>query len=345
MIYDPNELQQALEQGERKFAERRQRARRQKKRAIFALCLVGLSLVAGAGLWWMSRGASAPAAPVLVVKWPRSKTAQVVASGQTVLAREGQPFGVSVSNAQNWNVSWGSSGVQNMGDSFEWAPQKNGEVLLAHCRAKGSGWSKSAAISPELSLRALTPVQMLASSDGTPSGDARDYTRFLPASAGKTAVWLFPFVQAGAGASWDERAVSALSDSAMVVLGAAQTNAPAPTPALWQIASDFEGGTQTPATGATYASLQAADLEQVMPQVGAQIVRLAPEASIKWIARLDKTPPQGIVRLSFDGKHQRQAWIKRAGQTAGTPVTGWENGQWKGVAAPVVPTPTPTSHQ
>ncbi len=351
MIYDQDELKQAVEQGERKLAERRQRARRQKKQAIFALVLAGLSLVAGAGLWLVSRAAkNAPKPPVLVVTWPKSKTPQVIGAGQTVLSREGQPFEVSVSDPANWNVSWGSSGVQNTGDSFEWAPQKNGDSLVAQCRAKNSGWKplSSAAFNPNLTLSAAMPRPVPAPGAGEPFSTMWHYARTLPANSKQ--VWLCPFIQASGNVAWDERALPALSDAALVVPSAALSaklagaNA-SPTPAIWQILPSFDGSPSTQAMGDTYASLRADDLENVMPRVGAQLVRLAPDASIKWIVRLDKTPPEGVVRLSFDGKRGRQAWVKRAGQTTGTPITGWEAGQWKGVVASVAPSPTPTSRQ
>lgn len=349
MIYDQNELKQAVEQGERKLAERRQRARRQKKQAIFALVLGGLCLVAGAGLWLASRRAkSAPRAPVLVVKWPRSKTPQVMAPGQTVFAREGQPFEVSLSDPGNWNVSWGSSGVQNTGDSFEWAPQKTGDSLLAQCRAN-AGWKPSSTpANSNLSLSAVAPQPVQASGAGEPFTTMLHYARTLPAGSKK--VWLCPFIQASGDVLWDERALPALGDAALVIPAAASAarlagRSDSPTPAIWQILPSFDGTPGTGPIGATIAALQADDLEQLMPRVGAQLVRLAPDASIKWIVRLDETPPRGIVRLSFDGKRGRQAWVKRAGQSAGTPITGWEAGRWQGVVAQVAPSPTPTSRQ
>lgn len=337
MIYDQDELKQAVAQGERKLAERRQRARRQKKRSIFALVLAGVALAVGGALKFASRTAPAPKAPVLVVTWPKSKTSQVVQSGQSVLAREGQPFKVSLSDASAWNVSWSSSGVQNTGDSFEWAPQKDGDLLVGHCRARRSGWmgGSSSTASHELSLRAAVPAT------------GEEYRRTL---SGGRAVWIYPQVQASGNVGWDERALSALSECAPVIPASALASKPdvpgsAPSPALWQIVSDFDGTTQTPAGDATYASLGAGNLESLLPQIGAALVRLAPDASIKWILRLDTSAPRGIVRLSFDGKRQRQAWVKRKGQTSGTPITGWEQGQWKGTVAPVTPTATPTSRQ
>ena len=354
MIYDQDELKQAVEQGERKLAERRQRTRRQKRRTVVALVLAGVALVVGGGMWLVARAAPAPKTPVLVVTWPKSKTSQVVASGQTVLAREGQPFKISLSNASDWNTSWGASGVQNTGDSFEWAPQKNGESLTAQCRAATSGWASrfsSVPLAHTLSLRAVTPI--LPAPVPIPAGTdvlatQANYVRTLPAQI--KSAWVFPLIQASGGVAWDERALPALSDASSVVPAAslaakmAGTNG-TPAPALWQIVSDFNGGSQTSGLDVTYASLRARDLETVLPLVGARLVQLAPNASIKWIVRLDKTPPEGIVRLSFDGKQGRAAWIKRPSQTAGTPITGWEQGQWKGLVPLAVPTPTPMSRQ
>lgn len=363
MKYDPTELQEAVERGERKLAERRQRARRQKINTLWTLVGGSLALVVGIGLWVGTRRAAVPTPPQLVVTWPESKTPQLVASGATVLARDGEPINVSLSNASDWNVSWGSGAVGNTGDAFGWAPQSGGETLQVHARAKGTGWSKTLppeTLAPELSLRAAlatrepSPTQATPSPTGTPaptSGavspvlEAQNYRRSIANSKG--AVWLLPAVQSGAGIAWDERAISALSQSAPVAPRSKTQTASA----LWQLASDFEGNLRPSPSeafapdGATYATLRADNLTDLMPRIGAQLVRLVPRASIKWIARLDQTPPEGIVRLSFDGKKTRQAWIKPKGAKTGTPVTGWEQGAWKGTPAPIAPTPAPTSHQ
>jgi len=363
MKYDPTELQEAVERGERKLAERRQRARRQKTRATWALVALVALGVAGVGLWAGTRHRAVPSVPRLVVTWPESKTPQQVRSGDTVLARDGEPINVSLSNSSEWNVSWGSGAVGNTGDAFSWAPQKEGETLQVHARAKGTGWSKNVSpetLSPQLSLRAAlatrepAPTQATPAPTGTPaptSGavspvlEAQNYRRSIAASKGE--VWLLPSVQSGANIAWDERAISALSQSAPIAPRSKTQTASA----LWQLASDFEGNLSPSSSealapdGATYATLHADDLTDLMPQIGAQLVRLTPDASIKWIARLDQTPPEGIVRLSFDGKKTRQAWIKQKGAKTGALITGWEQGAWKGTPAPIAPTPSPTSHQ
>jgi len=363
MRYDPTELQEAVERGERKLAERRQRARRQKTRATWALVASVAFGVAGVGLWAGTRHKAVPSPPQLVVTWPESKTPQLVASGATVLARDGEPINVSLSDASDWNVAWGSGAVGNTGESFEWAPQKDGETLQVHARAKGTGWSKNVppeTLAPLLSLRAALPTREPAPAQATPaptgtpaptSGavspvlEAQNYRRSIAGSKG--AVWLLPSVQSGANIAWDERAISALSLSAP----AAPPSKTQSAAAAWQLASDFEGNLRPSPSealapdGATYATLHADNLTEIMPRIGAQLVRLAPDASIKWIARLDQTPPEGIVRLSFDGKKTRQAWIKPKGAKTGKPITGWEQGAWKGTPAPIAPTPSPTSHQ
>jgi len=351
MKYDPTELKEAVEQGERRLAQRRQNARRQKKRALWSLAGLVALCAMGVGLWWGTRPLPAPAAPSLVVTWPGSKTPQIVASGATVLAREGQPITVSLSAPSVWSVLWGSGAVGNTGETFEWAPQKDGDVLLVHARAKSGGWSKrlpAETLAPELSLRAATAVQAASLNGGTPVGVAVDNRRALAQTKGP--VWLLPSVQASAGVAWDERALSALSGAAPAASGT-QNGSQKNVPPLWEIVSDFEGNIQkstpdaSPPDGATYVTLRADNLSDTLPRVGAQLVRLAPDASIKWIARLDQNPPQGVFRISFDGKHLRQAWIKPKGATAGTPLTGWENGSWKGIPAPLSPTPAPTFHQ
>jgi len=338
MIYDEDALKRSIEAGERRLASLKQAAR--KRRRLKIMLLIALGIAAPLALASYVASKRVPGTPHFVVTWPKSKTQQSVASGQTVLAREGQPFDVAVSEAAKWNVTWNSSGMAQSGESVSWAPQKGGELLLAKCRAKNTDWTAyfSAVVPPrDLSLGCVVP-------------DLNEGYRRTVSVSGQAA-WVFPHVQAVGNVGWDERALPPLSASALVVPAAAlaqklETVNEVPAPALWQIVSNFDGDVKSPAVdGATYAVLHADNLENVLPQVGAKLVQLLPDASIKWILRLDKDAPEGIVRLSFDGKKQRQAWIKHPGASAGTPITGWENGEWKGVVMPEVPTATPSSRQ
>ncbi len=338
MIYDEDALKQSIEAGERRLANLKQATRKRKKWQIGFFVVLGIAVPLALAAYVASK--RVPGVPHFVVTWPQSKTTQSVASGQTVLAREGQPFDVAVSESPKWDVTWSSSNASQSGESFSWAPQKGGELLLARCRARNTDWTAyfSAVVPPrDLSLGSVAP-------------DANDGFRRTVSLPGKGA-WIFPSVQAVGNVGWDERALPPLSAAASVVPNALlsqkldavnETSAPA----LWQIVSNFDGDVKTPAEdGATYALLRSPDLETMMPQIGAKLVQLAPDASIKWILRLDKDVPEGVIRLSFDDKRQRQAWVKRKGSSAGTPVVGWENGQWKGVVTPEVPTPTPSSRQ
>lgn len=338
MIYDEEELRKSIEAGERRLAAIKQEKRRRSRWLTAWLVLAAIVLPVGAAAFVASK--RVPSVPHFVVTWPKSKTQQSIESGQIVLAREGQPFEISLSEAPKWNVSWSSSNLQSTGESVSWAPQKAGELLKAKCRAKNTDWTAyfSAVVPPrDLSLGAVVP-------------DVNEGYNRSVSLAGRSA-WIFPRVQAIGNVSWDERALPALSEAANVVPSVAlaqklDTITEKPAPALWQIVSDFDSGTNAPATdGATYVSLHAEGLDALMPRVGARLVQLMPDASIKWVLRLDKDSPEGIVRVSFDGKREHHAWIKRKGDTAGTPITGWEKGNWKGSVPLELPTETPSSRQ
>ncbi|BCM91185.1 hypothetical protein IAD21_03049 [Abditibacteriota bacterium] len=333
MIYDEAELQRSIEAGERRLAAIKQTARRRKRWQSALVVVVVLGAALGTATFIASK--RVPSAPHFVVTWPKSKTQQSVASGQTILAREGQPFDISVSEASKWSVTWNAGGVEQNGESFSWPPQKTGELLLARCKAKNTDWTayfSSVVPTRDLSLGAVIPEldEQYRMSVSLPSGSA----------------WVFAHVQAVGNVSWDERALPILSTATSAVPEAALAQKleainESPAPALWQIVSDFDGQVQSPATdGATYASLHADNLEVIMPQMGARLVELAPEASIKWVLRLDKDSPEAIVRMVFDNKAERRAWVKRKGDNAGTPIRGWESGQWNGTIPPELPAPT-----
>ena len=333
MIYDEQELQRAIEAGERRLAQSRQAARKRKRAETLALVVALVAACLG-GLYYVA-SKRVPGAPHFLVTWPKSDAPQGVASGQTVLLREGQPFDVAISESSKWDVTWTSPNASQSGESVSWAPQKGGEQLLARCRAQNTGWMaffSSVVPTRDLSLGCVAPS----------ASDGPRRTVSLP----EAGAWVCPHVQVIGDVGWDERALPALSASASVVPDAVlsqKLDSQPAKPALWQLVSNFDGDTRAPTSeAATYALLHAPDLETMLPQVAAKLVRLAPDASIKWILRLDKDAPEGIIRVAFDGRRSRQAWIKHKGASAGTPVTGWEVGA---AGAPEVPTPTPTSRQ
>ncbi len=334
MIYDEQELKRAIEAGERRLAQSRQAARKRRRSEALGIgaAVVLVSLVS---LYYLA-SRRVPGAPHFLVTWPKTDAPQSVASGQTVLLREGQPFDVTVSEAPKWNVTWTSPNASQSGESVSWAPQQNGELLLARCRAQNTGWAalfSHVVPTRDLSLGCVAPTQSVGSRRTVSLPDA--------------GAWVCPHVQAAGNVGWDERALPALSAATSAVPDAAlseKLEAP-PTPALWQLVSNFDGDTRAPTEeAATYALLHAPHLEDALPQVAAKLVRLAPDASVKWVLRLDKDAPEGIIRVAFDGKRSHQAWIKHKGVAAGTPVTGWETAA-SPATAPEVPTPTPTSRQ
>lgn len=338
MIYDEEELRKSIEVGERRLAAIKQQKRRRARWMTSWLILAAVVIPVGVAAFIASK--RVPSTPHFVVTWPKLKTQQSIESGQIVLSREGQPFEVSISEAPKWNVAWTSNHSESSGESFSWAPQQSGELLQAKCRAKNTDWTAYfSAVVPQrdLSLGSIAP-------------DVNEgYGRTV--SLGQRSAWVFPHIQAAGDVSWDERALPALSAAADAVPSAAlaerlEAVTEKPAPALWQVVSDFDSKVNAPATdGGTYVSLHASGLDTLMPKVGARLVQLLPDASIKWVLRFDKDAPEGIVRVSFDGKRERRAWVKRSGNAAGTPITGWEKGDWQGTIPLELPTSAPSPQQ
>jgi hypothetical protein len=314
--YDESELQESILAGERKLAMKRQQHRRQKRflwigAAILAFLLplgVTAGVVAG----------RAPMAPSLVVTWPKPKVRQVLAPGQTLLARQGQPFSITTTNSEKWDVTWQGTGISSKGSEFNWAPASEQAELLVLCRPLASGWEQSFAW--------LWPTRQIALKT-VAAQKTGDYGRVLDAGAGGT--WVYPHVFASGKVSFDERALPLLASAIELVPRSALSSRLASaegkiTPRLWQIVGDFEGNS-APTQAGTFASLHAPDIENTLPAVSRHILKIAPQISLKFVLRLDKDPQEGIMRLDFDGKRERRAWVRRAGQSAGGPLTGWEN--------------------
>ncbi len=336
MIYDQNELKTAIEDGERKLALKRQQRRQQKRRLIAGAVILGILVPFGVVSGIVS--ARAPQAPLLVVTWPKPKVRQVLATGQTLLARAGQPFSVEVTNPEAWDVSWNTGGVESPADEFTWAPENEASELIASCRAKASGWEQFFAWTwrrREIALKTVAARKI------------GDYGRALSAGSG---TWIYPHVFAAGNVRFDERALPLLARAIKTVPQSelaselALTSETA-TPPLWKIVPGFDANSPlqaisagaSPLVDGTFAMLRASEVQNTLPQIASGLVQSAPDAGVKFILRLDKKPPEGILRLAFDGKRERRAWVRRPGESAGGPLTGWEGGPPQANLLPALP--------
>lgn len=327
-LYDDQQYQISSEASERRLAAARQRARRWRRvrnLAIIAVLLLMTGLVAST-----IAAARAPDAPSLIVTWPKSKVAQVLASDQIVLGRGGQPFEVGITNPADWQVTWKSGSAQQQEGNFKWAPTESSGDLKVSCHPIARGWERYFGfLWPD---RQVSLASVTAKSGG-------NYARQI--TTGMDGVWVFPRIFALGAVSWDERALPILGQAAEQLPKNALDNNLAPLRAqpsagLWQLVSNFDGSADLPSEDGTFASFHGSDIENSLPQIAARIVKIAPDASVKFVLRLDRDPAQGIVRIAFDGKRQRQAWIREKNQTTGKPLTGWEDGNFvpKAPAAP-----------
>ena len=319
-LYDDQQYQISGEASERRLAAARARARNWRRFRALGLTFVALAipLTIAAGV----AAARAPRAPLLVVTWPKPKVPQVIAPGQTVLARGGQPFAVSVTNPEKWDLTWKSGSAEQKEGTFKWAPTEGSGQLTAVCQPRASGW--------ETYFKSLWPERKV-SIASTTAQSSGNYARTL--TTGAEGAWVFPHVFAAGAVSWDERALSLMAESADLLPETKLNTEMAPLRALpneglWRLVSNFNGDTDVPSEIGTFASFHASDLENSLPLIAARMVKSAPDASIKWVVRLDRDPSQGIVRIAFDGKRERKAWIRRKGEAAGTPFTGWEDGNY-----------------
>ncbi len=313
-LYDESELQNSIEAGERRLAAAKQRKRRNHRLMVVTGCAlaVAIPVIIAAGI----ASGRAPEAPYLIVSWPKPKVEQVVPSGQTVLFRSGQPFNLSVANADRWDVTWNSDSIETKGIESNWAPSEATGKIVAQCRPIISDWTNTFAFlwpTREVALNSVVAPRI------------GNYGQQIETS--KNGVWLYPRIFTVGKVSWDERALPKLYDatSATPVDELATTNLE-PSKETWRIVSDFEGKAEAPSINGTFASLQSKNLEEELPQVAAKLVTMLPDASIKFILRMDKEPAEGILRLDFDGKKERKAWKRSKGQAAGAPLTGWETG-------------------
>jgi hypothetical protein len=314
---DDAEVKRSLEISERRLADARQRRQEQRKRLL--LTVVVCAILAPLGIAAGLASQKAPEAPLLVLTWPKPRISQTVASGQRVVFRRGQPFDLTVTDAQKWRVEWHSPESESHGPAFPWQPADSNSELRVLCHPIPEGWTRFFSWlwpSRELTLTAIAPQK------------TGNYTRLL--NSGDRGAWLNPHIYTKGSVEWDERALQLLLTALPKVPQSQLNNSLAdsrksPTSALWQVVSDFEGNSQKPATDdATYAVLYAPDLENLMPRIARGMLKEAPSVSLKFVVRLDRTPQQGVIRLAFDGKEERRAWIRRKGESSGGPLIGWE---------------------
>src|SRR4028119_422108 len=88
---------------EQRLAAIRRRSKRQKR---FVLVFILFGILLPLAITQVRR--NAPPAPLLVITWPKPKIRQVMASGSTVLVRQGSPFEVTVSEPEHWKGQWES---------------------------------------------------------------------------------------------------------------------------------------------------------------------------------------------------------------------------------------------
>ena len=316
-LYDNTERR--LDNTEQRLARVRERMARQRRYAIvFGLVFIFVLLALAVS---QMRG-DAPSAPQLVLTWPKHKVRQVIADGSSVVVRPGSPFEVTVTEPKRWSCQWSAPGVQVHGASTSWAPTE-ASTLKVRYRPTVTGWRRLTSwLRP---AREMTLHGVVAK----PAGLLRQ--TIVPPAGG---VWVYPHVLARSPVAWDERALALLATPLLPgVNGASSPNVlPSPDKQLWTLVHSFDGADK--ATGqvvaigdpGTYALLHSTNPEADLPRMARLMAQAetAPAASIKFVVRLDAKSPQGVVRVAFDGKRERAAWIKKAGQSQGTPLRWWD---------------------
>ena len=307
-------------------------ARQRKRRSSRWFWLLIFLLIAGTVSYVWVRD-SAPEKPGLIVRWANPQMEQRVSSGSTLLLRRGNAFRVLLTDSSGWTVLWQDGTTQKTADDFRWQPTAK-SILTARCRAKATGWKSFVSWfwpQPELTLTAL-PAE--------PIGDSR--FQITPPEGG---IWLYPFIYAKTQVTWDEASLNLLSKPVKTALsGTLQISSPAlapppdsgtnllgekvgqvgPDKPLWWIVPSFDstGTKPRPAndTG-TYAKLNSRQPLDDMKIVAILIAQEKPQASYRYVARLDAKPPEAILRIANNGKGDRKAWIKKPG--AETQTVTW----------------------
>ena len=319
-LYDDQQYRISSEASARRLTAARSRARRWRMVRGFGigLLILGVPIIIAAAFVTMR----APGSPLVVVTWPKPKVRQVLAPAQTVLARGGQPFDVAITNPENWDVTWKSGAAEQKGGVFKWAPAEGNGQLKAVCQPRAQGWQSYFSF--------LWPARDISLSSVTAKSGG-NYARQITTDG--EGVWIFPHVFAVGAISWDERALPLMAEAADLLPETKLNTKLAPlrgqpTEGLWRLVSNFDGESNLPSENGTFASFHGPDLEGSLPRIAARIVKEAPEASVKFVLRLDNDPQKSIIRIAFDGKRERKAWVRRQGDATGQPFTGWESGNY-----------------
>lgn len=305
-------------------------ARQRKSRQWRNLWLIMLCLIVGGGVWFWLRG-DVPEAPGLVVRWSKTKVEQRISSGSMLLARRGAVFSVTLTDTDKWSAFWQDGKSQSDKPEFRWQPTAQNATLTVRCRAKVSGFRQIISWfwrQPELTLQTMAPQS---------AGNGR--FKIAPPKGG---LWLYPFVYAKNNVTWDEDALQLLTEPLLPALrGTLNISSPAMVPAstkenvaldgrnsvgpdqpLWWIVPSFDTKAAQPAPtdNGTYASLNSRQPVEDMEKVALLIAAKRPQASFRYVVRLDETIPHAILRIAFDGKADRKAWIRRKGEASGGPI-------------------------
>jgi len=308
-ILDEVVLKRSLEASERRLAKARARHERQ-VRQFKSLCLGGLVfIVVGSFVSFARR--SAPPAPLLMVRWSQPATTQVLPGGSTLLLRPGNPVSVTVTpDADKWRLNWITGKDQNSGAETQWSSSKTKDTLKVQCRARASGLTRLIAW--------LWPTREIVLHGIRAESLDQSRRRVTPPPGG---IWVYPHILANSPVFWDERALPLLLQVTPVQT---QPQGSKPEASWWSLRPSFD--TALADDGSTYALLSTFkfvddfDAVRDLTRVARSLARAVPDASIKFIVRLDRSPAQGIIRLALDGKGERAAWVKRPGEAAGGPL-------------------------
>jgi hypothetical protein len=280
-----------------------------------------------------------------------------MASGSTVLVRQGSPFEVTVSEPEHWKVQWSAPGIEQTGSEFRWSPAQetptqNASTLTVHCRSAATGNQRFIAWlwpTRELKLHGVN-----AQSTGT-------YRQKIKPPPG--GVWIYPHTRTNLSVEWDERALALLTVpllqalkgtlplSVPVATASRQVDtAPTPDKPLWWLVHSFKSinrdvtrdvtatapgaAPDEPQDAGTYALLNSNNPESDLPRVARLMAGASPKANIKLGIRLDAKPPRGVLRLVMDDTGARGGWVKNPGQPETTPLRWWDKEGEISAAAP-----------
>jgi hypothetical protein len=296
--------------GERAFRARARAARQKRAVASSLVSLIALAIILS-----LLAHRSAPSAPQFVVSWPASYGfgSSGITSGEIVLLRRGAPLLVSVQDAVQWNLSTENAAAEIQSKAptvFAWAPDDldagQETFLEVKCTPQPGGWRQLFAWQWPIHTIRLKGIA------GVKFGEHGQ--RLTPPHG--TRVRVASRVLADGPALWDDRVVALLESAAQ------KGNI-----ARWKLRPAFSGAAMS-IDGATYALFNAGTDQGASPDTAAQALQIAqelsaaaPEASIKYIARLDAKPQNAIFRIALDGKKARVGWVKKPGVSVAETVT------------------------